>query len=88
VHVWLMDVARSPCITGITTAVGVQGIGRSGGLHSAHFIELPDQPVEVTMALSPAQCDTLFERLEAEKANVFDTKTPVEFGVLGRPADE
>jgi hypothetical protein len=40
------------------------------------------------MALSPQQCDTLFARLEAEKANIFYTKTPVEFGVLGRTADE
>ncbi|MBE0546141.1 MAG: DUF190 domain-containing protein [Rubrivivax sp.] len=88
VHVWLMEVAKSLGITGITTAVGVQGIGRDGRLHSAHFIELADQPVEVTMALSPQQCDTLFARLEAEKANVFYTKTPVEFGVLGRPPDE
>jgi hypothetical protein len=40
------------------------------------------------MALSSLQCDTLFVRLEAEKANVFYTKTPAEFGVLGRPVDE
>jgi hypothetical protein len=33
----------------------VQGIGRDGRLHSAHFIGLSDQPVEVTMALDPQQ---------------------------------
>ena len=68
--------------------MGVQGIGRDGRLHSAHFIELSDQPVEVTMAPSPQQCDTLFARLEEEKANMLYVKTPVEFGVVGRPADE
>ena len=83
VHVWLMELARSLGLTGVTTTVGVQGIGRDGKLHSAHFIELSDQPVEVAMALSPEQCATLFERLEAEKANLFYVKAPVEFGVVG-----
>uniref|UniRef100_UPI00374CE262 DUF190 domain-containing protein n=1 Tax=Rhodoferax sp. TaxID=50421 RepID=UPI00374CE262 len=78
------EVAGSLGITGITTSVGVEGIGRDGRLHSAHFIELSDQPVEVTMALTPQQCDALFAQLEAEKANVFYTKSPVEFGVLGQ----
>ena len=56
VQVWLMEVARSLGVSGITTTVGAQGIGRHGKLHSAHFIELADQPVEVTMALSAAHC--------------------------------
>lgn len=86
VQVWLMEVARSLGITGITTTVGVQGIGRDGKLHSAHFIELSDQPVEVTMAVNANQCAALFGRLEAEHANVFYVKTPVEFGVVGGPA--
>jgi len=86
VHAWLLELARSLGITGITTRVGAQGIGRDGRLHSAHFIELADQPVEVTMALSPAQCTALFHRLEAEQANLFYVKTPVEFGVVGETA--
>lgn len=84
VHAWLMELAQSLGITGITTTVGMEGLGRDGRLHSAHFIELSDQPVEVTMALLPGQCEALFSRLEAEKANIFYTKTPVEFGVLGQ----
>lgn len=83
VHHWLMDLMKSLGITGVTTTVGAQGIGRDGRLHSAHFIELADQPVEVTMALSPDQCETLFARLDEEKANIFYVKTPVEFGVIG-----
>ena len=71
VQVWLMEVARSLGITGITMTVGVQGIGRDGKLHSAHFIELSDQPVELTMAVSADRCELLFARLEAEPANVF-----------------
>ncbi len=84
VPAWLMEVAHALGISGITTLVGAQGMGRDGRLHSAHFIELGDQPVEVTMALTPAQCTALFERLEAEQANLFYVKAPVEFGVVGR----
>lgn len=40
------------------------------------------------MALSSQHCDTLFARLEVEQANIVYVETPVEFGVLGRPADE
>lgn len=86
VHAWLAEVAKSIGITGATTTLGMQGIGRDGRLHSAHFFELTDQPVEVTMALTPPQCAALFERLEAEQANVFYVKAPVEFGVLGKGA--
>jgi uncharacterized protein len=82
------ELARSLGITGITTAVGVQGIGRDVRLHSAQFVELSDQPVELAMTLGPQQCDMMFARLEAEKANVFYMKTPVESGVLGHPSDE
>lgn len=83
VHVWLMEVAKALGIKGVTTTVGTQGIGRDGRLHSAHFIELADRPVELTMALSPEQCDVLFARLEAEKSNIFYVKAPIEFGVVG-----
>lgn len=83
VQAWLMALARAQGITGITVVTAAQGVGRDGRLHSAHFIELADRPVEVTMALSPVQCTALFERLEAEQANLFYVRTPVEFGVVG-----
>jgi PII-like signaling protein len=86
IHEWLKEVGKSLGITGITTAMGVEGIGRDGKLHSAHFIELADQPIEITMAMTEAQCEALFGRLEQEKSNLFYVKTAVEFGVLGDAA--
>jgi PII-like signaling protein len=80
---WLMDAAKALDIKGVTTAVGVDGVGRDGKLHSAHFFELADQPIEVTMALSQDQCDALFDRIRKEKVNLFYVKTAVEYGVLG-----
>jgi PII-like signaling protein len=82
---WLLETIQALGITGATMTVGVEGIGRDGRLHSAHFFELADQPVEVMVAVNEAQCDQLFAALEREGANVFYVKTPVEFGVVGAP---
>jgi uncharacterized protein len=84
---WLMDMAKSLGIKGATLTVGVAGIGRHGRLHSAHFVELSDQPIEVTVAVDEAQCESLMALLEREQANVFYVKTPVEFGIVGAPAE-
>ncbi len=80
---WLMEVGKALDIKGISTVMGTEGIGRDGKLHSAHFIELSDQPIEVTMVVTDQQCASLLERLEKEKANLFYVKTAVEFGVVG-----
>lgn len=82
---WLTETARGLGIKGATLTVGVEGIGRHGRLHSAHFFELSDQPIEVTMVVDEAQCAQLFAVLEREQANVFYVKLPVEFGVAGAP---
>jgi PII-like signaling protein len=82
---WLQDVARSLGIQGVTTVAAVEGMGRHGKLHSAHFIELADQPIEIMMAVSQEQCDKLFALLEEERANLFYVKTPVEYGFVGAP---
>ena len=60
-------------------------IGRDGRLHSAHFFELSDQPIEVTLVVTEDEWNRLAQALTAAQANVFFTKTPVEFGVLGGP---
>jgi PII-like signaling protein len=82
---WLLDVARSLGIQGVTTVAGVEGMGRHGKLHSARFIELADQPLELMMAVSAEQCEQLFQLLEQEEADLFYVKTPVEYGVVGAP---
>jgi PII-like signaling protein len=81
---WLMALGKSLGIKGITTVVGVEGIGRDGKLHSAHFFELAEQPVEVTMIVTQPQAAALFEQLEQEHADLFYVKMPVEFGVVGQ----
>ncbi|TCP05169.1 uncharacterized protein DUF190 [Rubrivivax gelatinosus] len=80
---WLLEAVKALGITGSTMTAGVDGIGRNGRLHSAHFFELADQPVEVTVAVTELQWEALRERLEHEQANVFYVKTVFEYGVLG-----
>ena len=80
---WLLELAKSLNIRGATVRADSKGIGRHGRLHSAHFFELADQPVEVMVAVTEEQATALFSRLEEEKANLFYVKAPVEYGTVG-----
>lgn len=82
---WLVGVARSLGL-GATSTAGVEGVGLSGKLHSAHFIELADQPVEITMVATDEQAGRLFETVAAQVDTLFYVKAPVEFGHIGTTA--
>jgi hypothetical protein len=60
-----------------------EGFGHHRRIHSVHFIELTDQPLEVMMAVTAEEADRLFARLKVEKIKIFYFKTPVEFGTTG-----
>ena len=83
INEWLMDLAKSLGIAGSTSTLGVEGMGRSGKLHSAKFFEFADQPTEITMIVTEPQSAQLFDRLEAEAADLFYVKTAVEYGSVG-----
>lgn len=80
---WLLQEARKLGIGGATLLAASEGFGHDRKLHSAHFIELADQPVEVTMALGEADAERFFQRLRDERVRVFYVKAPIEFGVTG-----
>lgn len=80
---WLVHLAKELGLRGATLMAAGEGFGHHGRIHSAHFFELTDQPLEVVMALSAEETDRLFERLKAEGVSVFYVKTAVEFGTLG-----
>jgi PII-like signaling protein len=80
---WLLKEARNLGVGGATLSAAAEGFGRDGKLHSAHFIDMADQPLEVTMALSAADAERMFQRLREEKINVFFVKAPIEFGMTG-----
>ncbi|HVN35838.1 MAG TPA: DUF190 domain-containing protein [Casimicrobiaceae bacterium] len=81
---WLVEEARALGIGGATLITASEGFGRHRRIHSAHFIELADSPVEVVMAMSVEEAVLLFARLESEKVELFYIKTPIEFGMTGR----
>ena len=80
---WLILLAREMNLPGATLIAGSEGLGHHRHIHSAHFFELADQPQEVQMVVGEDDSQRLFERLRAEKVQVFYVKTPVEFGTLG-----
>ncbi|SDY97252.1 DUF190 domain-containing protein [Nitrosomonas sp. Nm33] len=78
---WLLQEARRLGIRGATLIAAAQGYGHDRKLHAAHFFELSDQPIEVTMALSEADAARIFARLHEEGINIFFVKTPIEYGM-------
>ena len=80
---WLVHLARDMGLRGATLIAGSEGFGHHGRIHSAHFFELADQPLEVVIAVSQGESERLFERLRAEGVRLFYIKNPIEFGTLG-----
>ncbi|MCX7173674.1 MAG: DUF190 domain-containing protein [Proteobacteria bacterium] len=83
---WLVNLAKEMSLPGATLIAGSEGFGHHGRIHSAHFFELADQPLEIQMAVSKEDAERLFARLKAEGVHLFYVKTPVEFGILGEDA--
>jgi len=82
---WLVQLAKELGLRGATLIAGSEGLGHHGRIHSAHFFELADRPIEVVMAVTEEEATRLFERLRQEGVHVFYVKTAVEFGMLGEP---
>jgi PII-like signaling protein len=78
---WLLEEIRNVGIGGATLIPAAEGFGRDRKLRSAHFFELADQPLELTMAVSDTEAKRLFVRLKEEGINIFFVKTPIEFGM-------
>ncbi len=81
---WLLEEARTLGISGATLIPAAEGFGHDGKIRSAHFFELADQPLEVTMAVSDVDAERFFARLKEEGVDIFYVKTPIEFGMTGK----
>lgn len=85
-HQWLLELVQSMKIRGATMMTAQEGIGGHHRLHSAHFFDLADQPVEITMVVSESECDAIMQRLKSEPSlHLFYAKMPVQFGTIGQP---
>jgi PII-like signaling protein len=83
---WLLRAAKDVGCSGATTFAGMESYG-AGGHHSAHFIELADQPVQVIMAVTDEQAAALFSKIDAVKTRLFYTKTAIEYGSVGSESE-
>ena len=83
---WLLQAAMELGLRGATMIPAAEGFGKHRRVHSAHFFELADQPIEVVMAVTEEESQRLFARLEKENVHLFYVKTPVEFGEVGGAA--
>ncbi|WP_426203968.1 DUF190 domain-containing protein [Pseudomonas sp. TWP3-1] len=81
---WVVDLAKDLGLRGATLSTGIEGFGHTGKLHSAHFFEMADEPVEIQLAITQDECDSLFQRLEAEQISLFYIKSPIEIGFVGQ----
>jgi PII-like signaling protein len=79
---WLIGIARELHLRGATLQSATEGFGRSGRIHSAHFVELADQPMELITVVTEEEAEGLLARLRTEGVKLFYVKTPVEFGAL------
>ena len=80
---WLLEEARRQKIRGATLVSASEGFGHSRRIHAARFIELADQPQEVTMVVTAEEADRFFACLQAAQVQLFYVKTAIEFGTIG-----
>ncbi len=83
---WLLEFARGKNVPGATLYGGAEGFGVNGRVHSAHFFDLADQPMEIVMVVEESKAAELVAALEHEEIEVFYVKVPVEFGRVGARA--
>ena len=84
---WLIEETRAMGIGGATLVGVSEGFGHRRRIHSAHFIELADQPLQVILAVTAEEFERLSMKLRAENVKIFYIKAPVEFGMTGDEDD-
>lgn len=80
---WILDEAKKAGIEGATVIEVSECIDAHGRYHAARFFELVDQPVVVTVAAEDARIDTLLDSVRQGGVQLFYTRCPVEYEVLG-----
>ena len=80
---WLIQQAKEIGIRGATLSAATEGFGHDKKLHSAHFFELAEQPLQVTMAVTEEEAGQVFALLKQENINIFYTQAAIEFGMSG-----
>lgn len=77
---WIVEEARKLGVRGATLLSGKEGFGHDGRFHSESYFDLEDLPLQVVVALTPEEYETLMRRIEEHQLRVFYTKSEIEFG--------
>jgi uncharacterized protein len=85
---WIIEAAKNLGVRGATMFAASEGFGHDQKLHSVHFFELNDQPLEVTLAVTPEEAESIFNLLKNNEIDVFYTLTPIEFGIVSERNNE
>jgi PII-like signaling protein len=81
---WLLQYARTIGVHGGSAFRAIEGFGRHGVLHSAHFFELAgEMTIEVEFILTDEMADRLLESLRRENVSLVYARTQAEFGIIG-----
>lgn len=82
VYNWVIDTAESLGIDRMTKRSDVEGTGADGKLHSAHFFDLADQPIEIMYAMDEEKAESFISAVEKTGAPLFCICRPIYFGHL------
>lgn len=80
---WLLAEARRLGMRGATLSGAIQGVAHDHQVHTVNLFDLSEQPVQVTLVVSPDEAERLLAHLSKEQVILFYTKAPVEFGTTG-----
>lgn len=83
---WILEMTRTAGIEGATVIEVSESIDARGKYHAARFFELVDEPVVVTVAAEDACIDALLDTLRHGGVQLFYTRCPIEYEVLGAGA--
>jgi len=78
----IVDQARDLGIERVTKRLDAEGMGEGGHLHSWHFFELAEQPLELMFVVEETLGQQLIEKVEQAGIHTFCISRPVRFGEL------
>ena len=80
---WLLAEARRMGLRGATLSGAIEGLGHDRQVHTVNLFDLAEQPVQVTLVVSPEEAERLLTHLANEQVRLFYTRAPVTFGTTG-----
>lgn len=78
----IVEQAKTLGIKRVTKRIDAEGMGEKGHLHSWHFFEQADQPMELMFVVEESLGQQLIDGVSQAGIHAFCVARPVEFGEL------